>query len=41
MDPKNVKTFGYRLGQAFAATIVICAMAILIGLTIAFLMKIF
>lgn len=41
MDPNKVKTFGYRLGQAFAATLVLCAMAIVIGITVAFLMKIF
>lgn len=39
--PNVVKKIGYILGQAFAITLVLCAMAIIIGLTIAFLCKIF
>lgn len=39
MDEK--KTFGYRLGQALAIVTVICAIAIIIGGTVAFLRFIF
>ena len=36
-----VRTFGYRLGQSLAVVIVLCAMAILIGITATFLSKLF
>ena len=39
MDEK--KTFGYRIGQALAIVTVICAIAIIIGGTVAFLRFIF
>lgn len=39
MDEK--KTFAYRLGQALAVVVILCAMTILVGGTVAFLMRIF
>lgn len=41
MEPTNKKTFGYRLGQAFAAVIVLCLMALVIGITVAILCRMF
>lgn len=35
------KTFGYRLGQALAIVTVVCAIAIIVGGTVAFLRFIF
>ena len=41
MKAENIKKIGYFMGQAFFIVVSLCAMAIVIGLTVAFLLKIF
>ena len=41
MKAEHVKKIGYFMGQAFFIVVCLCAMAIVIGLTVAFLLKIF
>ena len=40
MNNEN-KTFAYRLGQFLGAVIIICIAALIIGITVALLMRIF
>lgn len=37
----NKKTFGYRLGQFLAAVIILCIASLIVGLTVAALMRLF
>lgn len=41
MKAETMKKLGYFMGQAFFTVICLCAMAAVIGLTVAFLLKIF
>jgi len=41
MKAELMKKLGYFMGQAFFVVVCLCAMAIVIGLTVAFLLKIF
>lgn len=35
------KTLGYRLGQFLAAVIIVCVAALIVGITVSLLMRIF
>lgn len=41
MKAETMKKLGYFMGQAFFVIVCLCAMAIVVGLTVAFLLKIF
>lgn len=40
-ENKEAKTLGYRLGQMLATVVAMCIMALLVGITIAILCRIF